>query len=113
MPSVAGGMVAACRGRNSSYLRLIRISAMVASTCRGTASKLTPARIGVTTIFGSEHMYLCICNAITERDVENHLRQGVATLEELRDRLGIADGCGGCREDAERLLRRRLCPAPG
>ena len=86
---------------------------MVASTCRGTASKLTSARIGVTAIFGSEPMYLCICNAITLRDVENHLDQGVATLEELRDRLGIADACGGCREHAEQLLRRRRCPAKG
>ncbi|MCC6202709.1 MAG: (2Fe-2S)-binding protein [Gammaproteobacteria bacterium] len=54
-------------------------------------------------------MYLCICNAVTERDVANLVDQGVTSLGELRSRLRVADGCGGCRDDAEQFLRRQAC----
>lgn len=52
-------------------------------------------------------MYICICNAVTERDIEALLKEGVSTMSELKERLRIAEGCGGCRESAEHVLRQR------
>jgi bacterioferritin-associated ferredoxin len=52
-------------------------------------------------------MYVCICNAVTERDIEALKNEGVSTMSQLEERLPIAEGCGGCRDSAERVLRRR------
>lgn len=55
-------------------------------------------------------MYVCICNAVTERQVRECAGSGVASLEELAFRLGVGAGCGRCRECAAGLLEevRRL-----
>jgi len=39
-------------------------------------------------------MYICICNAITERQVHESARSGVRSIEELSATLGVAAGCG-------------------
>jgi bacterioferritin-associated ferredoxin len=50
-------------------------------------------------------MYICLCNAITERQVRESARSGVRSIEELSAELGVAAGCGRCRECAVELLR--------
>ena len=50
-------------------------------------------------------MYICLCNAITERQVHESARSGVRSIEELSATLGVAAGCGRCRECAVELLR--------
>ena len=50
-------------------------------------------------------MYICLCNAITERQVHESARSGVRSIEELSAELGVAAGCGRCRECAVELLR--------
>ncbi len=50
-------------------------------------------------------MYICICNAITERQVRELVRAGAASLEELTSALGVGAGCGRCRDCATHLLR--------
>lgn len=54
---------------------------------------------------GSKGLYICICNAVTERQVEECARSGVSTLEELASQLGVGAGCGRCRECAEECLQ--------
>ena len=54
---------------------------------------------------GSQGLYICICNAVTERQVEECARSGVSTLEELASELGVGAGCGRCRECAEECLQ--------
>lgn len=49
-------------------------------------------------------MYVCICNAITERQVRECASQGTCSVEELEAALGIGAGCGRCRDCACRLL---------
>jgi bacterioferritin-associated ferredoxin len=49
-------------------------------------------------------MYICICNAITQRQVEECARSGAASVEELTSQLGVGAGCGRCRECAAELL---------
>ena len=50
-------------------------------------------------------VYLCICNAITERQVRECARQGACSVQELESSLGVGAGCGRCRECAAELLK--------
>ncbi len=49
-------------------------------------------------------MYICICNAITERQVAISVAQGSTTLADLQADLGVATNCGCCAETAQEYL---------
>lgn len=49
-------------------------------------------------------MFVCICNAVSDREIRNLARRGVETLEELRMLTGCSDCCGQCAEEAETIL---------
>ena len=49
-------------------------------------------------------MYVCLCNAITERDVRECVRSGCCSLDELSAELGVDTCCGRCRSAAEEIL---------
>lgn len=49
-------------------------------------------------------MYVCICNAVTERTIREAARTGVRTLTELSRRTGCADCCGSCADLANQIL---------
>jgi len=50
-------------------------------------------------------VYICICNAVTDRQVRDSATAGVRSLDELTQNLGVGAGCGRCRECAKELLR--------
>jgi len=50
-------------------------------------------------------MYICLCNAITERQVRECARSGACSVDELASKLGVGSGCGRCLECATDLLR--------
>jgi len=50
-------------------------------------------------------MYICLCNAITERAVRQAATDGVHSLSELTRRTGCAGSCGSCADVAEQVLR--------
>ena len=50
-------------------------------------------------------MYVCICNAITERAVRECAASGNCSLEGLAAALGVGAGCGRCRECAAEILK--------
>ncbi len=49
-------------------------------------------------------MYVCLCNAVTERAIREAANEGVRTLAELSRRTGCADCCGTCADLAEEIL---------
>ena len=49
-------------------------------------------------------MYVCICNAITDKQIRRAAKNGVSSLYELRGELGVAAGCGSCARTAEQIL---------
>jgi bacterioferritin-associated ferredoxin len=60
-------------------------------------------------------MYVCICNSVTERQVQECARAGVSTVDELTVELGVGAGCGRCRECAAECLEacaRSLVASP-
>ena len=60
-------------------------------------------------------MYVCICKAVTDKQIRRAAAAGVDNLYELREALGVASGCGSCADVAESILNenqaRRAQPA--
>ncbi len=53
-------------------------------------------------------MYVCICNAITDKQIRRAARNGVSSLYELRGTLGVAAGCGSCARTAQDILNEEF-----
>lgn len=51
------------------------------------------------------HMYVCICNAITDNQIREAAKAGARDLWDLQARLGVASNCGSCKETAAEILR--------
>ncbi len=49
-------------------------------------------------------MFVCICHAITEKDIALAVEQGAGTMKELREQLNIASQCGKCSQFAKTTL---------
>ena len=56
-------------------------------------------------------MYVCICHAVTEREIARAIERGARTLEQLADTLGVGTGCGKCRDTAAGFLASHPPPA--
>lgn len=50
-------------------------------------------------------MYVCVCNAVTERQILELADEGCTSVAELRMRTGLGADCGTCLKSAVRLLR--------
>jgi bacterioferritin-associated ferredoxin len=50
-------------------------------------------------------MYVCICNAITDKQIRKAAASGVSDLWTLQKELGVASNCGSCKEMAMEILR--------
>ena len=53
-------------------------------------------------------MYVCVCNAITDKQIRRAARNGVSSLYELRGTLGVAAGCGSCARTAQEILDEEM-----
>jgi bacterioferritin-associated ferredoxin len=53
-------------------------------------------------------MIVCVCNNISEREIRQAVGLGVATMEQLRDDLGVATCCGKCFACAKHVLNESL-----
>lgn len=49
-------------------------------------------------------MFICICNAITERQVQAAVAEGAVTMSDLQGQLGVATCCGCCADTAGEYL---------
>lgn len=49
-------------------------------------------------------MYVCICKAITDKQIRRARTQGLDTLDDLREALGVTTGCGSCTATVEAIL---------
>ncbi len=50
-------------------------------------------------------MYVCVCQAVTERQVREAVAQGVTSMRGLREQLGVASECGRCARCARGILK--------
>ena len=58
-------------------------------------------------------MYVCICNAVTDKQIRRAADEGARDLRDLRQQLGVATGCGQCATEACRVLEARHSAAGG
>jgi bacterioferritin-associated ferredoxin len=49
-------------------------------------------------------MYICICNAITDKQIRRAAKAGISNVGELRETLGVAANCGSCADEAQSIL---------
>lgn len=50
-------------------------------------------------------MYVCVCRAVTDRQILQAARAGAKNLKDLRRELGVATECGQCASCARQCLR--------
>ena len=53
-------------------------------------------------------MYVCVCNAVTERHIENAVEQGARRMRDLHRELGVSAECGRCARCAHQCLKSAL-----
>jgi bacterioferritin-associated ferredoxin len=49
-------------------------------------------------------MYVCICNAITDKQIRAAAESGTTDVWGLQAKLGVATGCGSCMDTAAEIL---------
>jgi bacterioferritin-associated ferredoxin len=49
-------------------------------------------------------MYVCICNAITDKQIRAAAEAGATDLWGLKEKLGVATNCGSCKRAASEIL---------
>jgi len=50
-------------------------------------------------------MYVCVCNAITDKQIRRSIASGATSLSALQVELGVGIKCGSCQEQAESMLK--------
>ncbi len=53
-------------------------------------------------------MYVCLCKAVTDKQIHEAVDNGVHTVSQLQESCGAGTGCGRCREVAQQLIDQRL-----
>ena len=56
-------------------------------------------------------MYVCLCNAVTDREIAEAVDQGAEHVGHLEERCNVGTGCGCCREFAQQLIDERRAEA--
>lgn len=53
-------------------------------------------------------MYVCICSAITDQQIETAVANGADSLEAIQSQLGAATGCGTCMDYTQQIIDNAL-----
>ena len=57
-------------------------------------------------------MYVCVCNALTDREIRAAADLGARTIEDLQATLGVATCCRRCADCARGVLADALDARP-
>ena len=57
-------------------------------------------------------MIVCICSAVSERQVETAIRGGAETLDALAAETGAGACCGSCRPFLLDIIEQQTCALP-
>lgn len=53
-------------------------------------------------------MYICLCNSVTDRDIQNAAERGVRSMSGLSKELNVATCCGCCKDCAKEVLNEAV-----
>jgi len=56
-------------------------------------------------------MFVCLCSAITDRQIQEAVDGGIQNVSQLEELWGVGAGCGTCRDFAQQLIDTRLAQA--
>jgi bacterioferritin-associated ferredoxin len=57
-------------------------------------------------------MYVCLCNAVTERQIRDVVERGARSLDEVQRCLPVATCCGCCEDTAREVITDRNTVTP-
>ena len=57
-------------------------------------------------------MFICICKAVTDRDLRQAIDNGAYTRRQLSQCTGAGSVCGKCSCDIKQILDERVRPEP-
>lgn len=57
-------------------------------------------------------MYVCLCQAITDRDIRAAAERGACDLDQLSETLRLGIRCGRCRGAAQAIIAEHQAEAP-
>ncbi|MGZ8136219.1 MAG: (2Fe-2S)-binding protein [Methylococcaceae bacterium] len=57
-------------------------------------------------------MYVCVCKAVTDKQIKNAINEGVCTRKQLFDCFGVGRDCGKCNKHVKELLDENLQQRP-
>ncbi len=52
-------------------------------------------------------MYVCVCHGISEKRIDQAIREGARSFEQLQGCTGVATCCGACEPCARQILDDR------
>jgi len=55
-------------------------------------------------------MYLCICNAVTEQQIQQAIAEGADSVAQLKEKLEVSGNCGQCIESVTECLQAAVVP---
>jgi len=53
-------------------------------------------------------MYVCVCNAVTDRAIREAVDRGASSLYDVQCRLPVASCCGRCEQTAAQIVDEHL-----
>ena len=54
-------------------------------------------------------MYVCLCHSVTDKDIRRLVHtEGVTSMREVREQLGVATQCGRCSRCAKDVLQEAV-----
>ena len=55
-------------------------------------------------------MYVCVCNAVTEKQIQQAIAEGAVTVAQLREKLEVSGNCGMCIGSVMECLQASAMP---
>lgn len=52
-------------------------------------------------------MYICVCKAVTDKQIRHAVHEGKGTRKELFQRFGVGGDCGKCNEHVKKILAEK------
>lgn len=52
-------------------------------------------------------MYICLCNAVSEKQIRKAVSEGAETVEEIKEKFNAGKNCGSCIFALERVIARQ------
>ena len=56
-------------------------------------------------------MYVCVCRAISDRQIREVVDRGAKSLCEVQAQLPVASCCGTCEDTAREIIDKHACTA--